>query len=119
MSIEFVIQPYMFIGSFVNERVYLSDSLSPVVQLLSCVQLFATPWTAARQDSLSFTISQSFFKLMSVDLVMLSPHFILCHPLLLFAFIFPSIRVFSNESALPIRWPKYWNFSFSISASNE
>ena len=87
------------------------------VQSLSYVQLFATPWTAAHQASLSFTISQSLLKLMSIELVMPSNHLILC-PLLL-PLIFPSIRVFSNESALCIRWTKYWNFSFSISPSNE
>ena len=90
-----------------------------VVQLLSHVQLFVTPWTAACQNSLSFTISQSWLKLMSIESVMASNHLILCHPLLLLPLIFPSIRVFSNESALRIRWPKYWSFSFSISPSNE
>ena len=78
-----------------------------------------TPWTAARQASLSFTISQSLFKLMSIESVMPSNHLILCHPLLLLPSIFPSIRVFSDESALHIRWPKYWRFSFSICPSNE
>ena len=78
-----------------------------------------TPWTAACQASLSFTISQSLLKLMSVVLVMPSKHLILCHPLLLLPSVFPSIRVFSNKSALCIRWPKYWSFSFSISPSNE
>ena len=79
---------------------------------LSCVELFATPWTAARQASLSFTISQSLLKLMSIELVIEPPnHLILCHPLLLLPSIFPSIKVFSNESALLIRWPKYWSFS--------
>ena len=87
------------------------------VQSLSRVQLFATPWTAARQASLSITNSQSLFKLMCIESVMLSNHLILCCPLLLLPSIFPSIRVFSNESALRIRWPKYW--SFSISPSNE
>ena len=77
------------------------------------------PWTAARQASLSFTISQSLLKLISIESVMPSNHLILCHPLLLLPSIFPSIRVFSNESAVGIRWPKYWNFSFSISPSNE
>ena len=81
--------------------------------------LFATPWTAAHQASLSFTITQSLLKLMSIESVMLSDHLILCRPLLLLPSIFPSIRVFSNESALPIRWPKYWSFSFSISPSHE
>ena len=89
-----------------------------VVQLLRCVQLFATPWTAARQASLSFTISQSLLKLMSIESVMSSNHLILCHPLLLLLSIFPSIRVFSSESIL-IRRPKYWSFSFSISPSSE
>ena len=89
------------------------------VQSLSCVQLFATPWTAARQASLSITNSWSSLKLMSIESVMLSSHLILCHPLLLLPPIPPSIRVFSNESALHIRWPKYWSFSFNISPSNE
>ena len=90
-----------------------------VIQLLSHVQLSATPWTGAHQTSLSFTIFQSFHKLMSIELVMPSNHLILCRPLLLLPSIFPSIRVFSNESALCIRWPTYWSFSFSISPSNE
>ena len=89
------------------------------VQLLSRVRLSATPWTAAHQASLSITNSQSLPKPMSIDLVMPSNHLILCHPLLLLPSIFPSIRVFSNESALRIRWPKYWSFSFNISPSNE
>jgi len=89
------------------------------VQLLSCVQLFVTPWTAAHQASLSITNSQSLPKLMSIESVMPSNHLILCHPLLLLPSFFPSIRVFSNESALHIRWPKYWSFSFNISPSNE
>ena len=89
------------------------------VQSLSCVRLFATPWTAARQASLSITNSRSLLKLMSIESVMPSNHLILCHPLLLLPSIFPSIRVFSNESALHIRWPNYWNFSFNISPSNE
>ena len=90
-----------------------------VVQSLSRVQLFATSWTAARQAPLSFTISWSLLRLMSIESVMPSNHLILCHPFLLLPSIFPSIRVFSNKSALCIRWPKYWNFSFSISSSNE
>ena len=90
-----------------------------VVQLLSCVRLFVTPWTAARQSSLSATNTWSFLKLMSIELVMPSNHLILCHPLFFPPSIFPSIKVFSNELALPIRWPKYWSFSFSISPSNE
>ena len=85
-------------------------------QSLSCVWLFVTPWTAACQASLSFTISQGLLKLMSIESVMRSNHLILCHPLLLLPSIFPSIRVFLNESLLPIRWPNYW--SFSISDSN-
>ena len=89
------------------------------VQSLSHVQLFETPWTAARQTSLSIVNSQSLLKLMSIELVMPSNHLTLCHPLLFLPPIFPSIRVFSNESALCIRWPKYWSFSFSISPSNE
>ena len=86
-----------------------------VFQLLSRVRLFETPWTAARQASLSITISQSLLKLISVESVMPSTHLILCHPLLLPPSIFPSIRVFSNESVLHIRWPKDWSFHFSIS----
>ena len=89
------------------------------VQSLSRVWLFTTPWTAAHQASPSITNSQSLPKLMSIESVMPSNHLILCRPLLLLPSIFPSIRVFSNESALCIRWPKYWNFSFSISLSNE
>ena len=89
------------------------------VQSVSHVRLFVTPWTVACQASLSFTISQSLLKLMSIELMMPSNHLILCYPLLLLPSIFSSIRVFSNESALCIRWPKYWSFSFSISPSNE
>ena len=89
------------------------------VHLLSHVRLFVTPWTAARQASLSFSISQSLLKLMSIELMMPSNHLIFCRPLLLLPSIFPYIRVFSNESALCIRWPKYWSFSFSISSSIE
>ena len=90
-----------------------------VVQLLSRVRLFVTPWTAARQASLSFTLSQSLLRLVSIESVMPSNHLILYHPLLFPPSIFPSIRVFSNESVLHIRWPKLWSFSFSISPSNE
>ena len=89
------------------------------VQSLSCVQHFATPWTAACQPSLSIINSQSLLKLMHIESVMPSNHLILCHPLLLLPSVFPSIRVFSNESVLHIRWPKYCSFSFSISPSNE
>ena len=89
------------------------------VQSLSRVWLSATTWITARQDSLSITNSQSLLKFMSIESVMPSSHLILCHPLLLLPSIPPSIRVFSNESALHMRWPKYWSFSFSISPSNE
>ena len=89
------------------------------VQLLSCVPLFVTLWTVAHQALLSSTISQSLLKFMSIKLVMLSNHLILCHPLLLLPSIFPSIRIFSIESALPFWWQKYWSFSFSISPSNK
>ena len=94
-------------------------SLCSSVQSLSRVQLFATPWTAARQASLSITHSQSLLKLVSIESVMPSSHLILCCPLLLLPSIFPSITIFSNESALHIRWPKYWSVSFNISSSNE
>ena len=87
--------------------------------MLSCVQLFATPWTAAHQASLSITNSWSLLKLISIESVMPSNHLILCHPLLLLPSIFPSIRVFSKESVLHIRWPKYWSFNVSICPSNE
>ena len=89
------------------------------VQSLSCVQLFATPWTAACQASLSITNFRSLFKFMSMESVMPSNHFIRCCPLLLLPSNFPSIRVFSNESVIHIRWPEYWSFSFSIGPSNE
>ena len=89
------------------------------IQSLSRVWLFVTPWTAARQASLSITNSRSFLKLMSIASVMPSNHLILCRPLRLLPSIFPSIRIFSNESVLRIKWPKYWSFSFSISPSNE
>ena len=89
------------------------------VQSLSRVRLFVTPWTAARQASLSIANSRSLLKLMSIKSVMPSNHLILCCPLLLLPSIFPSFRVFSNESVLHIRWPKYWSFSFSISPSSE
>ena len=89
------------------------------VQSLSCVLLFATPWTATRQDSLTITNSRSLLNLMSIKSVMPSNHLILCCALLFLPSTFPSIRVFSNESVLHIGWPKYWSFSFSISPSNE
>ena len=97
----------------------MSDISSVQFSSLSRVQLFVTPWTVARQASLSITNSQSSPKLMSIKSVMPSNHLILCHPLLLLPSIFPRIRAFSNESALCIRWPKYWSFSFNISPSNE
>ena len=90
-----------------------------LVQSLSHVQFFATPWTAAHQASLSITNSRSLLKLLSIESVMPSSHLILCQPLLLPLSIFPSIRVFSNESVLHIRWPKYWSFGLSITPSNE
>ena len=89
------------------------------VQSLSCVRLFVTPWTAARQAFLSITNSWNLLKLMSIESVMPSNHLILCYPLLLLPSIFPSIRVFSNESVLRVGWPKYWSFSFDIIPSNE
>ena len=104
----------------VSVVVFFSPSVQfSSVQLLSHVRLFVTLWTAARQVSLSITNTRSLLKLMSIELVMPSNHLILCRPLLLLPSVFPSIRVFSNESALHIRWPKYWGFSFSISPSNE
>ena len=96
----------------------ISEEFFSSVQLLSCVWLFATPWTAAHQASLSISNSQSPPKVMSIELVMPSSHVILCCPLLLLPSILPSIRIFSNESALCIRWPKYWSFSLNISPSN-
>ena len=102
------------------ESIYsLNTHCAAVVQPLSCVRLLVTPWTAACQAPLSFTVSQSLLRFMSIESVILSNHLILCCPLLLLPSIFPSIRVFSIESALHIRWPKYWSFSFSISPSNE
>ena len=98
----------------INARDVISSA-----QSLSRVWLFVSPWTAAWQDSLSITSSQSLLKLMSIESVMPSNHLILCLPLLLLPSIFPSIRVFSNESVLHIRWPKYWSFSFSIGPSSE
>ena len=106
-----------------NKNAALGQFLAPPklssVHSLSCVRLFANSWTAARQASLSITNSRSLLKLMSIELVMPSNHIILCHPLLFLPSIFPNIRVFSNESVLHIRWPKYWSFSFIISPSNE
>ena len=101
-------------STYVRQRTCISS-----VQSLNCVWLFATPWTTARQASLSITNYWSLPKLMSIESVMPSNHLILCRPLLLLPSIFPNIRVFSNESALHIRWPKYWSCSFNISPSNE
>ena len=99
-------------ADYIMQHAGLDEVQFSSVQLLSHVQLFVTPWSAAGQVSLSITNSRSLLKLMSIELVMPSNHFILCCPLLLPPSIFPSIRVFSNESALHIRWPKYWSFSF-------
>ena len=101
-------------GSYISLRVQFSS-----VQSLSCVQLFATPWIAARQASLSITISRSSLRLTSIESVMPSSYLIFCHPLLLLPPIPPSIRVFSSESTLRMRWPKHWSFSFSIIPSKE
>ena len=103
----------------IYSREFLPDYQFSSVQSLTCVRLFVTPWTAACQASLSITNSRSLLKLMSFESVMPSNHLILCRPLLLLPSIFPSIRVFSNESVLCIRWPNYWSFSFSICPSNE
>ena len=108
---------FMFITVYFARRG--SKSFISSVQLLSCVRLFATPWNVARQASLSITNSRSLLKLMSIESVMPSNHLIFCRPLLLSPSTFPNIRVFSNESALHIRWPKYWSFSFTISPSSE
>ena len=109
-----------WVRNYVHPKTCIWMDISALsVQSLSCVQLFSTPWTAACQASLSITNSQSLPKLMSIESVMPSNHLILCHPLLLLPSVFSSIRVFSNESALRIRWPKYWSFSFNISPSNE
>ena len=113
LDYDFLIHP-----SFLRGSNYLSFSISSV-QPLSRVRLFATPWIAARQASLSITNSRSLLKLMPIKLVIPSSHLIFCHPLLLLPPTPPSIRVFSNESTLCMRWPKYWSFSFSISPSNE
>ena len=104
------IHMYVYTYMYIHKSVQFSS-----VQLLSLVQLFATPWTTACQTSLSITNSRSSPKPMSIESVMPSNHLILCHPLLLLPSIFPSISVFSDESALRIRWPKYWSFSFNIS----
>ena len=109
--------PLIHLCPFVPPLIIMSSRSS--VQLLSRVRLFVTSWTAACQASLSFSISQSLCKLMSIQSMMPSNHLILCHPLFLLPSIFPNIRVFSSKLVLCIRWPKYWSFSFSISPSNE
>ena len=108
----------MVIYSSMPPLMLIPGHFAVVVQLFSPVLLFATPGTAAKQASLSFTISWSLLKVMSIESVMPSNHLILCCPLFLLPLIFPSIRVFSNESTLHMMWPKYWSFSFSISPSN-
>ena len=101
------------------EKVFSAVIFVAVVQSLSCVRLFVTPWIAARQAPLSCALSRSLLKFMSIGLVMPSNHLILCPPLLLLSSIFPSIWVFSNESVLHIKWPRYWTFCFSLSPSSE
>ena len=103
--------------AYCSQYIHMYSHVISSVQLISPLRLFATPWTAARQAFLSITNSRSLLKL--IEWVMPSNHLILCHPLLLPSSVFPSIRVFSNESVLCIRWPKYWSSSFSISPSNE
>ena len=111
---------FNFILNFLVARQHSKTKLIfSSVQLLSHVRLFVTPWIAVHLASLSITNSRNLLKLMSIESVMSSNYLILCHPLLLLPSIFPSIRIFSSESALHIRWPKYWSFSFSISPSNE
>ena len=106
-------------GKHIQKKEALFGKVTVVIQLLSHVQLFATPWTIACQASLSFTISQSLLKPMSIELVMPSNHLVLCRPLLLLPSIFLSIKVFPNELALCIRWPKYRSFTFNISPFNK
>ena len=108
---QYWVGPKVHLGFSIISWVNLLANPIFVVQLLSHVQLLVTPWTVAGQASLSFTISQSLFKLMSIESVMLSNHLILCHSLLLLPSIFPNIKVFSNESAVCIRWPVYWSFT--------
>ena len=112
-------KPLLLNFSYLGRANLLQLLIFSSVRSLSHVRLFATPWIIANQASLSITNAQSLFKLMSIESVMPSNHLILCCPLLLLPSIFPNIRVFSNESALHIRWPKYWSFSFNISPSNE
>ena len=115
----FIISIKQYVFLFWSVLVLYPVILLSFVQLLSPVRLFVTPWTAARQASLSFTISQSLLKLMPIESVMPSNYLILCCPLLLLPSIFSSVRVISDELALHIRWPKYWSFSFSINLSKE
>ena len=113
-----IYRTFLIIG-FCSQEHSKRVSTNQSVQSLSRVRLFATPWTAARQASLSITNSRSPPRLMSIESVMPSNHLILCHPLFLLPSIFPSIRVFYSESLLQLRWPKYWNYSFRISPSTE
>jgi len=110
---------YSLYGWILPQCVHIYLCIFSSVQSLSCLRLFATPWTETHQASLSITNSRNLLKLMSIESVMPSNHHILCHPLLLLSSVFPSLRVFSNESVLHTRWPKYWSFSFSISPSSE
>ena len=113
------LEPYLEQEDFCYVKLMILNTKFSSVQSLSHVWLFETPWTAACQASLSITNSQNLLKLMSIELVMPSNHLILCCPLLLLPSIFPSIRVFSSESVLCIRWPEHWSFSFSISPSSD
>ena len=113
---DFLVDNHVHLFTYCQVNVFIRQQQSSV---LSRVQLFATPWTAGHQASLSFTISWSLLKLMSIESMMPSNHLILCHSLLLQPSILPNIRVFSSESDLHIRWPKYWSLSFSISPSNK
>ena len=115
---NYIYYRYLDIDKWTNQTAFI-DGRNVVVQSLRHVQLFVTPWIAAQQSSLSLNISWSLLTLMSIESVMPSDHLILCCPVLFLPSIFPSIRVFSNEMDLGIRWPRYWTFSFSISPSNE
>ena len=117
LSLSFTFGAWVIPAGETGKRDSIEEDV--VIQSFSPVWLFVTPWTAACQASLPFTISWSLLKLMSIESVMPPNHLILCHPLLLLLSVFPSVMVFSNEWALCIRWPKYWSFSFSISPSNE
>ena len=117
LSLSFTFGAWVIPAGETGKRDSIEEDV--VIQSFSPVWLFVTPWTAACQASLPFTISWSLLKLMSIESVMPPNHLILCHPLLLLLSVFPSIRVFSNESAVRIRWPKYWSLIFSISPSNE